>query len=270
MYNISYKMAEELIRHLYDITYGLRQIKDTTPENVHKIFNLQLQVQGLLQQLEADGHDVSKLKAELQEELSLKYDYKTLLIRVDGGVRDVNNKQIDSKAACGFKVFGDGTLIDSKSFYLGSHMRLPLLPDEEGVQELVPINTNFAEYMALIKALDYLITCTPQVESIIIESDSETVVNQVNMLVTTRVESLLRLRNAALTRIRTLGYIDLRKISREKNAEVDALVNECLDKFAGKREYVYGKQRRETRDPKRRGSRKNETFSKRPFRRNSV
>ena len=236
MYQITYEMAEELIRHLYDKTYGLRKIKDTTPENVQKLFNLHMQVQQLLQQIEADGHDVSMLKQEIQEHISQKYDYKEILVKIDGGVRGVNSKNLISRGACAFMIYGDGELLVSNSYYLGDEITLPRHPNEEGESINHPLSTNMAEYMALIKALDYLVAFNPQVESINIESDSEIVVNQVNMTVTTRVDNLLRLRYACISRIKKLsGVVQLIKIGREDNLEVDALVNECLDKYEHER-----------------------------------
>lgn len=233
-YQISYEMARELIRHLYDKTYGLRKIKETDPDIIQQLFNLHLEVQDLLAQLEKDNHDVSQLKQEIQEHIRQKYDYKQLLIKVDGGVRGINDKAIRSRAACGFQIYGDNELLVSNSYYLGDKIRLPRLPEEEGEAPNFDISPNIAEYMAVIKALDYLITFDPKVESIVVQSDSEVIVNQINMLTATRVDNLLRLRHAAHERMKKLGYVQLQKIPREQNLDVDALVNQCLDKAEAK------------------------------------
>lgn len=231
MYRISYEMAEFLIRHLYEQTYGLRKIKDSDPENIQRLFNLHVQLQHLLEQLEKDGHNISFLKQEIQEQIKRKYDYRELILKVDGGVRDIDDKRKQSKGACGFVLYGDGELLVQNSYYLGDSLPLPNLPDEQGEAQTLPITVNMAEYMAVIKALDYLITFQPSVESILIKSDSEVVVNQINMLVSTRVDNLVRLRHAAHSRMKKLGHaVEIRKIPREENLDVDALVNQCLDK----------------------------------------
>lgn len=231
MYSISYEMAEFLIRHLYESTYGLRKIKDVDPENIQRLFNLHIQLQNLLEQLEKDGHDISFLKQEIEEQIKRKYDYRELVLKVDGGVRDIDDKRKESKGACGFMLYGDGELLVQNSYYLGDMLALPKLPDEEGEEPVLPITVNMAEYMAVIKALDYLITFSPSVESIVIKSDSEVVVNQINMFISTRVENLVRLRYAAHSRMKKLGHgVEIRKIPREENLDVDALVNQCLDK----------------------------------------
>ena len=231
MYSISYEMAEELIRHLYEKTYGLRKIKDLEPEKIQRLFNLHIQLQNLLGQLEENGHDVSFLKQEIQEHIKQKYEYKELVLKVDGGVRDIDNKALKSKGACAFMLYGDGELLVQNSYYLGDVINLPALPDEEEEPPTLPITVNMAEYMAVIKALDYLLTFSPSVESIIIKSDSEVVVNQVNMYISTRVDNLVRLRHATHARMKRLGFVEMRKISREENFDVDALVNQCLDKI---------------------------------------
>lgn len=230
MYSISYEMAEFLIRHLYEQTYGVRKIKDVDPENIQQLFNLHIQLQNLLEQLEKDGHNISQLKQDINEQIKRKYDYRELVIKVDGGIRDIDDKEKESKGACGFMLYGDGELLVQNTYYLGDLITLPKLPGEEEPPEL-RISVNIAEYMAVIKALDYLITFSPSVESIIIKSDSEVVVNQINMLVTARVDHLKRLRQTAHSRMKVLGHgIEIRKIPREENLDVDALVNQCLDK----------------------------------------
>lgn len=231
MYQVTYEMAEFLIRHLYEQTYGLRKIKDSNPEMVQHLFNLHVQLQDLLEQLEKDGHNVSFLKQEITEQIQRKYQYKELIVKVDGGVRDIDDKKKQSKGACGFILYGDGELLVQNAYYLGDNLILPKMPEEEGDHQVLPITVNMSEYMAVIKALDYLVTFQPAVESIIIKSDSEVVVNQINMLISTRVDNLVRLRYAAHSRIRKLGHnVEIRKIPREQNLDVDALVNQCLDK----------------------------------------
>ena len=234
MYSISYEMAEELIRHLYEKTYGLRKIKDSRPENIQRLFDLHIQLQNLLEQLEKDGHNVRFLKQEIKDHIKQKYDYRELVLQVDGGVRDIDNKAIQSKGACAFMLYGDGELLMQNSYYLGDMVTLPAMPDETEEPPTLPITVNMAEYIAVIKALDYLLTFSPSVESIIIKSDSEVVVNQVNMFISTRVDNLVRLRYATHIRMKKLGFVEIRKVPREDNSDVDALVNQCLDKVEEK------------------------------------
>lgn len=230
MYRITYELAEELIRHLYDKTYGLRKIKDTAPEHVQKLLDLHVQIQTLMKDLEADGHDITELKQDIEESIRQRYDYEKLTIYVDGGIRDIDNKDVTSKAACGFIIYGDDEKLVESASYIGDSITLPLYPDEVGPAPTLDITVTMAEYLAVIKVLDYLLAFNPQVEHIVLYSDSDVVVNQINMSIKTRVPNLLRLRYAVNERLEKLPLIAVRKIPREQNAEVDELVNQCLDK----------------------------------------
>lgn len=228
MYKVSYEMAEELIRHLYEKTYGIRKIKTTSPDYIEKILNLNIELQRLMKQLEDDGHDTSLLRKDIKDTLEKKYDYKKIEIYVDGGTRDMEQDET-RKGACAMSLYGDGEQLLQNSYYLGKELTIPARNDREE-EVTIPMNTNIAEYMALMKALDYLLVYKPDAEEIIIYSDSDTIVNQVNMMCLARVDYLFRLRKMAQEKMSQFTNLDVVKIPRDSNMEVNRLVYECMSR----------------------------------------
>lgn len=233
MYNISYEMAEELIRHLYEKTYGIRKIKTTSPDYIEKILNLNIELQRLMKQLEDDGHDTSLLRQDIKDTLQKKFDYKKIEIYVDGGTRDMEPKDkaqgIERKGACAMSLYGDGELLVQNSYFLGDSLKIPPRNDSEE-EMVIPMNVNIAEYMALIKALDYLLVYKPDAEEIHIYSDSETIVKQVNMRFTARTDYLYRLRWMAQDRLKHFTNLEVSQIPRDANMEANNLVYECMSR----------------------------------------
>jgi len=93
-----------------------------------------------------------------------------------------------------------------------------------------PATNNLAEYQAVIAALEYLITNNNKPDSINFFLDSRLVVNQLNGLWKVKDANLRQ----KVIQVRQLeGALNLpikyTSISREKNFEPDALLNQALD-----------------------------------------
>jgi ribonuclease HI len=133
----------------------------------------------------------------------------------DGAVR-VSNPGV---ASCAWVLYDGDTEVAFDSDYLGDHY-----------------TNNFAEYMGLVFLLEYLYKHS--IRNVIIHSDSELVVNQVNQNWTA---NDLNLRRAAANAygLLTAGCHVLKHIKghdgNKGNERADELCNQCLD--AHKEEY---------------------------------
>lgn len=104
---------------------------------------------------------------------------------------------------------------------------------EKGVY-LANCSNNFAEYLALIQALNY--ATSTDYKNIELYSDSKLVVEQVNGRWKVKSPDLKELANAAIERVQNLkkggAQVTLQWIPREKNVHADSLANLAMDRKA--------------------------------------
>lgn len=86
---------------------------------------------------------------------------------------------------------------------------------------------NYAEYMGLLKALEWATLHNVQVVHAFL--DSELVVRQVQGKYTVRVPALIQLYDEVCRQLALLKRFNINHVPREQNALADALVNEALD-----------------------------------------
>ena len=86
---------------------------------------------------------------------------------------------------------------------------------------------NFAEYSALIKALEYALE--HDVTCVRIFTDSELVAEQMTGRYKIRSKNIIPLVTRAFSLVRKLQSFEIKKIPREKNKVADALANEAID-----------------------------------------
>ena len=91
---------------------------------------------------------------------------------------------------------------------------------------------NFAEYTALIKALEK--AAELGYERVLCVLDSELVVKQLNGLYKVREETLKPLATKVLSLTNKFKSVTFTHVKREKNKEADRLVNEAIDEYQGK------------------------------------
>jgi ribonuclease HI len=130
---------------------------------------------------------------------------KTLIAHIDGGARGN-----PGPAGYGVHLTDDkGALVAEISCYLGHR------------------TNNFAEYSALIAALEYAIEHGWSAVKAV--SDSELLVKQIRGEYRVKSPDLKDLYDRATTRIRKLGRFSIQHVLREKNRDADRLANWAMD-----------------------------------------
>jgi ribonuclease HI len=132
-----------------------------------------------------------------------------LVARIDGGSRG-------NPGPAGYGVFitnRDGREVASLSDYLGHQ------------------TNNYAEYQALLAALDYALTHEPNALEVI--ADSELLVKQIRGEYKVKSPALQDLYRRARGMIARLEWFSIQHVMRESNREADRLANEAMDKGMG-------------------------------------
>jgi len=102
-----------------------------------------------------------------------------------------------------------------------------------GLSEYLGHQTNnFAEYSALIAALDWTIRNGHHALQVV--SDSELMVKQMRGVYKVRNENLQPLYEKAQRLIGQLDWFEIKHVLREQNREADRLANEAMDKGSGR------------------------------------
>ena len=91
---------------------------------------------------------------------------------------------------------------------------------------------NFAEYQALIGALEYAVAHGPKALKVI--SDSELLVRQIKGIYKVKEPTLRDLHARASQLIRQLEWFDIEHVLRGHNREADQLANAAMDKGSGR------------------------------------
>lgn len=91
---------------------------------------------------------------------------------------------------------------------------------------------NFAEYQALIGALEYAVEYGPKALKVI--SDSELLVRQMKGIYKVKDPTLRDLHARAGQLVRQLDWFEIEHVLRGRNKEADQLANEAMDKGSGR------------------------------------
>jgi ribonuclease HI len=91
---------------------------------------------------------------------------------------------------------------------------------------------NFAEYQALIAALEYVVEHVPKALKVI--SDSELLVRQIKGIYKVKEPTLRDLHGRAKELISQLDWFQIEHVLREHNREADELANAAMDKGSGR------------------------------------
>lgn len=226
-YSIDYDTAIDLIRfyleefRIYERSYGV------TPKQFEHWNLAQDKLANLLLQLKLAGHNTDIIIASIRDEMNLRYSFGDIVVNIDGAARGNGNVEVANSSGVAFIVYDDkGNVVTQHAEYLGSHVELR---QQDGSVLSVAATNNVSEYVALIRALEYLVDSCSNARSITVKSDSDTVVQQVNLTNTTRAPHLIKLRDYALSLVKNFSNLTLVHIPREENTEADALINKVLD-----------------------------------------
>src|SRR6185369_3184594 len=135
---------------------------------------------------------------------------KYLIARTDGGARG-------NPGPAGYGVVihdGQGNKVAALSQYLGRQ------------------TNNFAEYQALIGALEYAMEHGPKALKVI--SDSELLVRQMKGIYKVKEPTLRDLHARASQLVRQLDWFEIEHVLRGHNREADQLANAAMDKGSGR------------------------------------
>lgn len=234
-YNVSFNMAVEIVYKYLERIYQVNKHKGTSIAKAEELFDLNIELKGLVDQLREDGHDIDQLIREKKQTLNVRYLYDKLEINIDGSVRGVENPNKDNLGGVVYSIKANGEIIHEGCISLGTSVRLPKLKNEPYslATEAIGITSNVAEYMALILTLEYLLDNEITAQHIEIFSDAERVVYQVNKTNSTRTPQMLRLRDCVWELMDEFDNITLTYIPREKNDHVDWVLCQFLDNIEG-------------------------------------
>ena len=93
------------------------------------------------------------------------------------------------------------------------------------INDKVPDN-NYAEYTALIKALEFALSY--KIKDIFIEGDAKTVIEQLNNNCNVNCDHIRPLYNKVIKLKQKFDYINFEHIYRKKNTMADSLANQAL------------------------------------------
>jgi len=99
---------------------------------------------------------------------------------------------------------------------------------QESIKHSTEVTNNEAEYLALIKLLEYCIA--HKIENILINTDSQLVAHQINGLYQVKADNIRALYEKAKALMSQLKNVKVRHVPRKKNKEADRLVHQTLRK----------------------------------------
>lgn len=224
IYTITHAMLMDLARAYAKQLNEAERFKTLSPSYEEKWVIARDNFVNILLQLSINGGDIEQIISEIESEMDLTFTYRKVEIKVDGAARNNHDVTEPNKAGFAFTIIADGVQLKSYAEYLGSHVTT----DIHGF-ESIPATNNVAEYIALIKSLEYLVEHHITAPEIKIYSDSEVVVNQMNFRNATRAPHLIALRDYAIGLTRNLPVLEILHVNREYNSEVDDMVNIAID-----------------------------------------
>lgn len=162
--------------------------------------------------------EISDNEQELNDiERAIEYNYPVCY--VDGGVDyHYTEEDVRMRAAAGCTIYHKGKYLAVDA------IELPVSYDDG------TISAHAAEYEGLIHCLDTLLEfyAYPELVTVTVYSDSKNMVEQINRESRVRQPLLRHLHEEAQGKIDAFHSVNLSYVSREKNAETDALVTQKL------------------------------------------
>lgn len=224
MYEVTYEMAVDLLKFYAEELHIAERNKTISPTHLETWTSTNNKFHCIVKQLIRNGDDVNSILKDIENDI-LTYNYNEILVMFDGAARGNHDINELNKSAIAYIVYADGKEIHRYSEYIGSHLDTML--GNRPYQSVATVNV--CEYYGLIKSLEYLVENNIIAPKMIFRSDSECVVNQVNLVHATRSPHLLLLRNYALELLRNLPNYKIEHVKREYNKLTDKMVNVEID-----------------------------------------
>jgi ribonuclease HI len=227
---ISETMALDLLEAYTKRILLLEKLKGLNASKVEMLRVTSLKADILKGQLKEIGYDVDSTMREITERESKIISSSNVRVHTDGAARGNNDPGQPNRSAIGFAVYLNDRPFHEEARYIGAETPIPITKSQtETDRMVVPATNNTSEYLAIIAALEYLIEAGYTSKRVEIFSDSNVVVQQINMTNASRAPHLIQLRNVARELMAEFDDIRLTHVLRKESAYVDKLVNDIID-----------------------------------------
>lgn len=223
-------LAVDLLKMYVKKLELLDKLKGLNVNKLNAIKDVEDKIQLLRVQLYNNNINADEIITKIKSETSEFVTSKVVKVHTDGAARGNNDPNQPNRSAIGFAVYLDGSLFHEEGRYIGASTPIPITKsqsDNDRVNVLATNNTS--EYLAIIAALGYLVENGYTSKKIQILSDSNVVVQQINLTNASRAPHLIQLRNVARELIEEFDDIEICHIPREENIYADKIVNDILD-----------------------------------------
>jgi len=204
-------------RHLYFKEQD--SVKGSAFEDAEKACKEKNEILNTLKEL---GYPIRDLIEDVKEQYKKESKYKHIIVFTDGGVRNHHDSTQASNAASAFVLYGDKKFLKQKGRHIGKTYRLP-----KG--EIVPINSTLAEYDGLLEGMSYLINNGIVADKYTFVTDCSIMMEQINNNRKTSNHNFIECKKTAQKYMSILGNIQVKHVTRDKNRQADALVNQILN-----------------------------------------
>lgn len=158
-----------------------------------------------------------EMVCEIEKQMRVTHA-KNIEVYVDASAKDHDSPALPNRVSVSLIVQEDGKTLYERADYIGSYIALTV----HDKPITFDITVNVAEYIALIRALEFIVDNDVK-GNVTIYSDSQLVVNQVNFVSSARAPKLIVLRDYARRLMERIRGIQVVHLSREDNSSADAL-----------------------------------------------
>jgi ribonuclease HI len=229
---IQEELAIDLLEAYIKKILLLEKLKGLNDGKMKKLAETYSKLEEVKYQLRGLGFDVDRIESEIKSRESSIISSTSVQVFTDGAARGNNDPNLPNSSAIGFAVYLNEDLFYQDARYIGAETPIPIMKSQtEEERMFVPATNNTSEYLAIIAALEYLVEGGYTAKRVELFSDSNVVVQQINVTNATRADHLKQLRNVARELLGEFEDITITHIPREQNAYVDKLVNDVIDEW---------------------------------------
>lgn len=195
-----------------------------TPENKNAIKEIE---EAMTSPILFNEYEIELNKKEI-EDIELIFKDKEFVCYVDGAVR-VHYDDIENNTGKSIIASNAYVIVSESGNVIEDYFPIPTSYDG------VDTNSHIAEYQALVSCLRVISIYhpNPQYASILINTDSKNMSHQMNMQMTVRKETMLKLRDEAFSYIKMFKNVEVRYCPRELNKRADQLARKGINQQKG-------------------------------------